>query len=250
MDLQRQYSLRNRNVVVDPPKKAPEGQALGSQPTKNHPRREMVQQKCKEKDLPKDAPPKDKEIPKENIPKEKDLQKEEIKKEHITIERLAPPFSLQNKISKIKIVVPFNEILRNPEYKGHLSKMIKSEETSDSLNIQDDHPKIMFGPWAKTSVKSEDVPPFYISLRIHDMFLHNAMFDSGDSHNLMPKIIMDNLGLDITRPYKYLYLFYSREVKCLGLIKDLVVVLHQIPEKSLVMDVVVVDSPKVWYVAC
>lgn len=54
---------------------------------------------------------------------------------------------------------------------------------------------------------------------------------------------MDILGLDITRPYKYLYSFDSREVKFLGLIKDLVVVLHQIPEKSLIMDVVVVDVP-------
>ena len=75
------------------------------------------------------------------------------------------------------------------------------------------------------------------------MFLHNAMFDSGASHNLIPKIVMDSLGLDITRPYKDLYLFHSRELKYLGLIKDLVVSLHQIPEKSLVMDVVVADVP-------
>ena len=54
---------------------------------------------------------------------------------------------------------------------------------------------------------------------------------------------MDSLGLDITRPYKDLFSFYSREVKCLVLIKDLVVILHQMPEKSLVMDVVVVDVP-------
>ena len=101
----------------------------------------------------------------------------------------------------------------------------------------------MFGPWAQASLKSEDVPPFYISLTIHDMFLHNAMFDSGASHNLMPKIIMECLGLDITRPYKDLYSFDSREVKCLGLIKDLVVSLHQIPEKNLVMDMVVADVP-------
>ena len=69
------------------------------------------------------------------------------------------------------------------------------------------------------------------------------MFDSGASHNLMPKIVMDNLGLDITRPYKDLYSFDSREVKCLGMINDLVVILHQMPKKSLVMDVVVVDVP-------
>ena len=132
-------------------------------------------------------------------------------------------------MSKIKIYVPFNEILRNPEYRGQLSKMIKFEESFDSLNIQDDHPKIMFGPWGQSLDKFEDVPPFYISLRIHEMFLHNAMFDTCASHNLMPKVIMDSLGLDITRPYKYFFSFDSREVKCLGLIKYLVVILHQMP---------------------
>ena len=54
---------------------------------------------------------------------------------------------------------------------------------------------------------------------------------------------MDILGLDITRPYRDLYSFDSREVKCLGLIKYLVVALHQILEKSLIMDMVVVDVP-------
>ena len=75
------------------------------------------------------------------------------------------------------------------------------------------------------------------------MFLHNAMFDSGASHNLVPKIVMDSLGLDITRPYKDMYSFDSREVKCLGLVNDLVVSLHQIPEKSLIMDVVMANVP-------
>jgi hypothetical protein len=54
---------------------------------------------------------------------------------------------------------------------------------------------------------------------------------------------MENLGLDITRPYKDLFSFDSRKVKCLGLIKYLVVTLTQIPSKSVVMDVVVVDIP-------
>ena len=76
------------------------------------------------------------------------------------------------------------------------------------------------------------------------MFLHNAMFDSGAFHNLMPKIIMEYLGLDINRPYKDLYSFDSKEVKCLGLIKDLVVSLHQILEKNLIMDVVVANVPQ------
>ena len=121
--------------------------------------------------------------------------------------------------------------------------MIRYEETLDTLNLQDDRPKIMFGPWAQASLKFEDVPPFYISLTIHDMFLHNAMFDSEASHNLMPKTIIECLGLDITRPYKDLYSFDSKEVKCLGLIKDMMVSLHQILEKNLIMDMVMADVP-------
>ena len=76
---------------------------------------------------------------------------------------------------------------------------------------------------------------------MHDKTLHNAMLDSGASHNLMPKVVMDSLGLDITRPYKDLFSFDSRQVKCLGLIKDLTVTLTQIPSKSVIMDVVVAE---------
>ena len=82
------------------------------------------------------------------------------------------------------------------------------------------------------NIVEEDVPPFYVTLKIHDLLLHNTMIDSGASYNLMPKEVMDNLGLDITRPYKDLFSFDSRKVRCLGLIKDLIVSLHQIPKKE------------------
>ena len=59
----------------------------------------------------------------------------------------------------------------------------------------------------------------------------------------MPKMIMEKLGLEVTRPYKDLFSFDSNKVKCLGLIKYLAVSLAQIPSKSLVMDVVVTDIP-------
>jgi hypothetical protein len=84
--------------------------------------------------------------------------------------------------------------------------MLKMEETSYTLNIQDDHPAILFGPHVEESSDVDEVPPFYVSLKIHDMALHNAMLDSGASHN-MPKVVMDQLGLDITRPYKERFSF-------------------------------------------
>jgi hypothetical protein len=82
-------------------------------------------------------------------------------------------------------------------------------QTPDTLNVQDDHPAILFGPCVEEKSDTEDVPLFYVSLKVHDMTLHNAMLDFGTSHNLMPKVIMDELGLDITRPYKDLFYFDS-----------------------------------------
>jgi len=67
------------------------------------------------------------------------------------------------------------------------------------------------------------------------------MLDSRASHNLMPKVVMDQLGLEVTKPYKDLFSFDSRKVKFLGMIKDIVVSLAQIPAKNMVMDVVVID---------
>jgi ribonuclease HI len=70
------------------------------------------------------------------------------------------------------------------------------------------------------------------------------MLDSRASHNVMPKTIMDRLGLEITRHYGDLYSFDSRRVKCMGMIKDLVVTLAQVLVKSVPMDVVIVDIPQ------
>lgn len=59
----------------------------------------------------------------------------------------------------------------------------------------------------------------------------------------MPLSIMEQLGLQITRPYKDLYSFDSKRIKCIGLIKDMVVNVAQIPVRGVVMDIVVVDIP-------
>jgi hypothetical protein len=114
---------------------------------------------------------------------------------------------------------------------------------TDIVNVADDQPELHFGPEVDRQTDNSFVPPFYLSLNIHNNTLHNAMLDSGASHNLMPKVVMEKLGLDVTRPYKHLYSFDSSKVKCIGLIKYLCITLAQIPVKSMVMDIVVADIP-------
>jgi ribonuclease HI len=115
------------------------------------------------------------------------------------------------------------------------------ESQSEVTNLEDDKPNITFGRHFEGA--RDTITPFYITLNVHDQLLHNCMLDFRASHNVIPKTIMDRLGLEITRPYRYLYSFDSRRVKCMGMIKDLVVTLAQVPVKSVMMDVVIVDIP-------
>jgi hypothetical protein len=136
------------------------------------------------------------------------------------------------------------ELVKIEDFKRYLSKVLEPEysyNSMDSINLQDEHPVVILGPLVED--KDDSSHPFYNSLNIQDKVSHNCLMDSRASHNLMPKIVMEELGLGVTKTNHDLYSFDSRKVKCLGVIKDLVVSLFQLPMKSVVMDLVVVDVP-------
>ena len=60
----------------------------------------------------------------------------EVRKEITIIMENLTSFNLENEISKIKIFLPFNEILRNSEYRAQLIRMLKIDELVILANIQ------------------------------------------------------------------------------------------------------------------
>jgi ribonuclease HI len=153
-------------------------------------------------------------------------------------------FNFEAEIQKIKIPIPLVELMKNEMFKKDILKTLDPQSISlsaDILNIYDENPTITLGQMIED--RDESCPPFYISLNIHEKTLHNCLLDSGASHNLMPKAVMDELGLEITKSYHDLFSFDSRKVKCLGMIKDLAVTLTQASMKTMVMDIVVADIP-------
>ena len=101
--------------------------------------------------------------------------------------------------------------MKQPVYQSQVTSLLLPPEAPiipDSLNLQEEIPMVVFGPHVEEIDPSN--PPFYVSLVIHDLLLHNCMLDFGASHNLMPLSIMEQLGLQITRPYKDLYSFDSK----------------------------------------
>jgi hypothetical protein len=129
--------------------------------------------------------------------------------------------------------------MKNDSFKKNILSTLDPRCTSDSvhiLNIQDNQPTIVLDPMIED--RDESYPPFYISLNIHDKIFHNCLLDSGASHNLMPKVVMEELGLEITKTYHDLLSFESKRVKFFRLIKDLAVTLTSTSMKTMVMNVV------------
>jgi len=115
-------------------------------------------------------------------------------------------------------------LVKTPAYQREITDFINLSQNvniNDIVNLQEDKLVVVFGSHVEEVDSS--TPSFYISLLVHDLLLHNCMFDSGVSHNLMPLSVMKQLNLQVTKPYKDLYSFDSHKVKCLGGIKDVVV---------------------------
>lgn len=139
--------------------------------------------------------------------------------------KIQTSFNVENELEKLKTPIPLIELMNKKMYKPQVMKALNIGENTDSVNLNDDQPELLFGPEVEGKPHEGGVPPFYVSLNILDKILDNSMLDSGSSDNLIPKVVMEKLGLDITRPYKDLYSFHSSKVICLGLIKDLCVTL-------------------------
>ena len=160
----RKIKLRGGDVVIN------KGRLNLNRPSSSQVNAEKRNEKQKEPVVPKEVEDRTQKI------------KEPKKTTPIHVDKMSTMFNLQSELTKLKISIPFNELLRNQEYRNTITKMISNhgETHPDMLELTNDNPAIILGSKID-SVDSEDeeVPPFYMSLNVHDIVLHNAMLDSG-----------------------------------------------------------------------
>jgi len=132
---QQRYSLRNRDVPAIPIQKKREGEK-----TKND--LSATQRKGKEVVGLESSKSKSAEQSQQPATSKEKERKEILVKE---VEK-TPAFSLENEISKLKVSIPLTEIMKNSSYKGHISKMLNLDPMSDMVNVEDDHPEMIYGP--------------------------------------------------------------------------------------------------------
>lgn len=67
-------------------------------------------------------------------------------KMELSLSKSPSPFNLESEIAKIKILVPLTELATQDAYKGQILKTLNLGENSDTVNLSDDQPALLFGP--------------------------------------------------------------------------------------------------------
>jgi hypothetical protein len=86
--------------------------------------------------------------------------------------------------------------MKSEPFKKSIMKVLQPTSPSvsfDVISLQDENPSITTGPHIEDV--SDASLPFYISLNFHDKITHNCLLDLGSSHNVMPKVVMEELGV-------------------------------------------------------
>jgi hypothetical protein len=89
-------------------------------------------------------------------------------------------------------------------------------------------------------------PPFFMTLAMNNKYLNNCMLDTGVGANMMSLKVMQQMGLKVTRPYKNVCGFESKAIPTHDVIENIEVQLKEFPEKTVRIDIIVVDVPDVW----
>jgi hypothetical protein len=105
MQFHKQYNLRSKKVPANPPKGNPTKEYLNNTPSSSQPKKDSVAKDVVEKG-------KQKEEPRKKVP---EPRKEIVIKE---VEKTSSSFNFESEMAKIKISVPFNELINNSDYRN------------------------------------------------------------------------------------------------------------------------------------
>jgi hypothetical protein len=103
------------------------------------------------------------------------------------------------------------------------------------IMLQDDHFRVQYG----------ENPPFFMTLTMNDKNLNNCMLDTGAGANMMSLKVMQQVGVKVTRPYRNVYGFESKAIPTHGVVENVEVCLKEYSEKTVHINIVVVDVPDV-----
>jgi hypothetical protein len=131
-----------------------------------------------------------KEVPEKE--KTKSSQVETMKQQLVAKQTKTPQqmtYNIMDDLSKLKITFPFMEVVKIPQQRENLLKILDDTDTRMEVAVINSKQQQRYSS-AKPKPK---VPPFYITIENHEVVLHNCLIDSGATNNIMPLSMMQAL---------------------------------------------------------
>ena len=123
------------------------------------------------------------------------------------------------------------------------------QEALQSLNLSSDvvgqqDPKVLIDANVNIAQQSSNPvkpPPFYVTIIIGKHLVHNCMIDSGATSSVMPKKIVDQLGIKYETLEKGVVQLDGTAIETVGVIRNLDLTLHSCLSFSVPMDIYIID---------
>jgi hypothetical protein len=153
-------------------------------------------------------------------------------------DKITLDFDFEGALSKMHVNVPLKEAVKIPSIKERFNTFFSGtiEPMDPPIMLQADHFRIQYG----------ENPPFFMTLMMNNKYLNNCMLDTGAGANMMSLKVMQQMGLKVTRPYRNVCGFESKAIPTHGVVENVEVQLKEFPEKTVHIDIIVVDVPDVW----
>jgi hypothetical protein len=153
-------------------------------------------------------------------------------------DKITLDFDLEGALAKMHVNVPLKEAIKIPSIKERFNTFFSgtTEPMDPPIMLQVEHFRINY----------DEDPPFFMTLMMNNKYLNNCMLDTGVGANMMSLKVMQQMGLKVTRPYRNVCGFESKAIPTHGVIENIEVQLKEFPEKTVHIDIIVVDVPNVW----
>jgi len=79
---------------------------------------------------------------------DKNTQNAFVREDLIQTNKAQLPFNIKTEIQKLKISVPLTKLVKNESYRSQITETLNIGEGEDVVNLNDDQPKLLFGPEA------------------------------------------------------------------------------------------------------
>jgi hypothetical protein len=117
-------------------------------------------------------------------------------------------FDFKGALSKMHVNIPLREEIKISSIKELFDTFFSGsvEPMDPPIMIQADHFRVQYG----------ENPPFFMTLTMNNKYLNNCMLDTSVGANMMSLKVMQQMGLKVTRPYKNVCGFESKEIPTHG----------------------------------